>query len=95
MQLNQIVRSELERIPRLMRNVMLLRDIQGLPIEDVANQLGMTYLRRQVTPGSRTLGTTKPNVPPLPADVWRLGVVPDGRALNRVGRHLFLQVASQ
>jgi len=42
LQLNQKLRSEIRRIPPLMRNVMLLRDIQGLPLEDVAGELGIT-----------------------------------------------------
>ena len=33
---------EVGRIPRLMRSVMLLRDIQGLPMRDVARELGIT-----------------------------------------------------
>jgi len=41
-QLTQVLRSEMTRIPRLMRDVMLLRDIQGLPMRDVAGQLGIT-----------------------------------------------------
>src|SRR5579872_3867661 len=31
-QLIQVLRSEITRIPRLMRDVMLLRDVQGLPM---------------------------------------------------------------
>lgn len=42
LQLLQVMRMEVGRIPRLMRNVMLLRDIQGLPMRDVADQLGIT-----------------------------------------------------
>jgi RNA polymerase sigma-70 factor (ECF subfamily) len=41
-QLTEVLRSEVGRIPRLMRNVMVLRDIQGLPMSDVAGQLGIT-----------------------------------------------------
>jgi len=41
-QLTQCLQMEVRRIPRLMRNVMLLRDIQGLPMRDVADQLGIT-----------------------------------------------------
>ena len=42
LQFTQVVKSEVGRIPPLMRNVMLLRDIQGLPMQDVADQLGIT-----------------------------------------------------
>lgn len=41
-QLTAVLRAEVGRIPRLMRNVMMLRDIQGLPMSDVADQLGIT-----------------------------------------------------
>ena len=41
-QLTQVLRKEVRRIPPLMRNVMLLRDIQGLPMNEVADQLGIT-----------------------------------------------------
>jgi RNA polymerase sigma-70 factor (ECF subfamily) len=41
-QLCQTLRFEMGRIPRLMRNVMLLRDIQGLPMSDVAGELGIS-----------------------------------------------------
>jgi RNA polymerase sigma-70 factor (ECF subfamily) len=41
-QLNQTLRSEVRRIPPLMRNVMLLRDLQGLPMRNVAKQLGIS-----------------------------------------------------
>ncbi len=41
-QLTEILRSELSRVPPLMRNVMMLRDIEGLGIADVARQLGIT-----------------------------------------------------
>ncbi len=94
-QLNQIVRSELERIPRLMRNVMLLRDIQGLPIEDVANQLGITIsaaksrlVRARSELRSRMSRHYRPT---CGASALSRTAAP----LNRVGRHLFLQVASQ
>jgi len=41
-QLTEVLRFEVRRIPPLMRNVMLLRDIDGLPIQDVADRLGIT-----------------------------------------------------
>ncbi len=41
-QLTEVLHLEVRRIPPLMRNVMLLRDIQGLPMEDVAARLGIT-----------------------------------------------------
>ncbi len=41
-QLTEVLRLEVARIPPLMRNVMLLRDIKGLPMRDVADQLGIS-----------------------------------------------------
>jgi RNA polymerase sigma-70 factor (ECF subfamily) len=41
-QLTQVLRFEVGRIPSLMRNVMLLRDIRGLTMAEVAAQLGIT-----------------------------------------------------
>ena len=41
-QMTQVLRKEIRRIPPMLRNVMLLRDIQELPIGDVAEQLGIT-----------------------------------------------------
>jgi RNA polymerase sigma-70 factor (ECF subfamily) len=41
-QITQVLEYEVNRIPRLLRNVVLLRDIQGLPMRDVAGQLGLT-----------------------------------------------------
>ena len=41
-QLTEVLKSEVGRVPRLMRNVVLLRDIQGLPLQDVADRLGIT-----------------------------------------------------
>ena len=41
-QLTEALRTEVMRIPPLLRNVMLLRDIQGIPLRDVADQLGIT-----------------------------------------------------
>ena len=41
-QLTQTLEAEVRRIPLPMRNVMLLRDIKGLPMTDVAARLGIT-----------------------------------------------------
>lgn len=37
-----VVRREIGRIPRLLRNVVVLRDVQRLPMGEVANRLGIT-----------------------------------------------------
>src|SRR5262249_2310201 len=41
-QMKVVLRTEIRRIPPLLRNVMLLRDIQELPMTDVAEKLGIT-----------------------------------------------------
>jgi RNA polymerase sigma-70 factor (ECF subfamily) len=41
-QMKQVLNMEICRIPPLFRAVMLLRDIQGLPMSDVASRLGIT-----------------------------------------------------
>jgi len=41
-QLIEVLRTEIRRIPPLLRKVMLLRDVQGLPMMEVADQLGIT-----------------------------------------------------
>ena len=38
-ELKQLLRSEIRRVPPLLRNVMVLRDLQGLTIKDVAEKL--------------------------------------------------------
>ncbi len=41
-QMKRILRTEIRRIPPILRNVMMLRDIKELPMADVADQLGIT-----------------------------------------------------
>ena len=41
-QMKTVLRREIRRIPPMLRNVMLLRDIQELPMTDVAERLGIT-----------------------------------------------------
>jgi len=41
-QMKRVLRTEIRRIPPMLRNVMLLRDIQELPMTDVAEKLGIT-----------------------------------------------------
>ena len=41
-QLSQILQSEVRRIPPLMRDVMMLRDLEGLPMKNVADTLGIS-----------------------------------------------------
>ena len=93
-QLTEILRSEVGRIPRLMRNVMVLRDIQGLPMSDVAGQLGITVsaaksrlvrarteLRSRMTKHCAGLSNSSP-------------LSRTAAPLSRVGRHCGLQLVS-
>jgi RNA polymerase sigma-70 factor, ECF subfamily len=93
-QLSQVLRFEVGRIPRLMRNVMLLRDIQGLPMRDVADQLGITVsaaksrlvraraeLRSRMTRHYHPVRTASP-------------LSRTAAPLNRVGRHCLMQAAA-
>ncbi|HEY7337471.1 MAG TPA: sigma-70 family RNA polymerase sigma factor [Bryobacteraceae bacterium] len=41
-QLRQVLEKEIRRIPSLLRDVVLLRDVQELPISEVARRLGIT-----------------------------------------------------
>jgi RNA polymerase sigma-70 factor (ECF subfamily) len=41
-QVINLVRREINRIPSLLRNVMLLRDVEQLPMQDVALRLGLS-----------------------------------------------------
>jgi RNA polymerase sigma-70 factor (ECF subfamily) len=41
-QVDRLLRREISHVPPLMRNVMLLRDIEGLPMPEVAARLGLS-----------------------------------------------------
>ena len=41
-QMKDVLRTEIRRIPPILRNVLMLRDIQELPMTDVAQRLGIT-----------------------------------------------------
>jgi len=41
-QVDKLLRREISRVPPLMRNVMRLRDIEGLPMPEVAARLGLS-----------------------------------------------------
>ena len=41
-QVEEVLASEIRRIPALLRNVVRLRDVDELPIEEVASRLGIT-----------------------------------------------------
>lgn len=41
-ELGQILQNEIRRIPPLLREVVMLRDVQGLPMPDVAGKLGIS-----------------------------------------------------
>ncbi len=93
-QMTKVLRMEVRRIPGLMRNVMLLRDIQGLPMREVAGQLGITVsaaksrlvrarveLRARMAKHYGGLHEASP-------------VARSAAPLSRVGRHCLLRMAS-
>jgi RNA polymerase sigma-70 factor (ECF subfamily) len=41
-EVSQVLRMEIRRIPPLLRNVLLLRDVEQLPMPELAEQLGIT-----------------------------------------------------
>jgi RNA polymerase sigma-70 factor (ECF subfamily) len=41
-QLREVLRREIQCIPALLRNVVLLRDVEELPIVEVADRLGIS-----------------------------------------------------
>lgn len=41
-ELNQVLRREIQRLPPLLRDVLMLRDLQSLPTNEVADRLGIT-----------------------------------------------------
>ena len=38
----RVLRTEIRRIPPLLRNVILMRDVEELPMQDLAERLGIT-----------------------------------------------------
>ena len=69
-ELKQVLRTEMQRVPPMLRNVMLLRDIQELPMTDVAETLqisvpaansrllrGRTELRSRLKRHCQNIGT--------------------------------------
>lgn len=93
MQLTQVLKLEVRRIPSLMRNVMLLRDIQGLSMADVADRLGISVsaaksrlvrarveLRQRMAAHLNGSGNSSP--------LSRVAA-----PLNRVGRHCAIHAA--
>jgi RNA polymerase sigma-70 factor, ECF subfamily len=41
-QVREVLANEVRRIPPLLRNVVMLRDVEGLPMAEVANRLGIS-----------------------------------------------------
>jgi RNA polymerase sigma-70 factor (ECF subfamily) len=40
--MTEVIRREIRHLPTMMRNVVLLRDVDGLPLSEVASRLGIT-----------------------------------------------------
>ena len=92
-QMTDVLRLEIRRIPPVLRNVMVLRDIQELPMPDVAAQLGITVpaaksrllrarteLRSRLKRYTAGMGNSSP-------------LARAAAPLNRVARHYALQTA--
>jgi RNA polymerase sigma-70 factor (ECF subfamily) len=94
-QLNQTLHSEVRRIPPLMRNVMLLRDLQGLPMRHVAEKLGISVSAaksRLVRARTELRLRMRRHCDGLsnPSPLSRTAV-----PLSRVGRHCAVQASQQ
>jgi RNA polymerase sigma-70 factor (ECF subfamily) len=94
LQLTDVLRFEVRRIPPLLRNVMLLRDIEGLTVRDVADHLGISVsaaksrlVRARAELRLRMVRYYNPN---RGSSALSRTAAP----LNRVGRHCMLQAAS-
>jgi RNA polymerase sigma-70 factor (ECF subfamily) len=92
-QLTDVLRTEVGRIPPLLRNVMLLRDIKGLPVRDVADQLGISVsaaksrlVRARAELRLRMVRHYNPRTASSPLSRT-------AAPLARVGRHFVLRVA--
>ncbi|MEO8597493.1 MAG: sigma-70 family RNA polymerase sigma factor [Candidatus Solibacter sp.] len=93
-QLTDVLRFEVKRIPPLLRNVMLLRDMNGLSMQDVASQLGISVsaaksrlVRARAELRLRMVRHYNPN---RGSSALSRTAAP----LNRVGRHCMVQAAS-
>jgi RNA polymerase sigma-70 factor (ECF subfamily) len=90
-QMKVVLRTEIRRIPPMLRNVMLLRDIQELPMVDVAEKLGITVpaaksrlLRARAELRSRLMRHTEKsgNISPLSRSAAPLNRVAHHRAIR-------------
>ena len=93
LQLADVLRFEVKRIPPLLRNVMLLRDIKGLPVRDVAAQLGIS-----VSAAKSRLVRARAELRLRMArhyhgDSTSSALSRNAAPLNRVGRHCLLRAA--
>ena len=94
LQLTTVLRSEVMRIPPLLRNVMLLRDIKGLPVRDVALQLGITVsaVKSRLVRARAELRLRM--VRHYHGGSASSALSRNAAPLNRVGRHCVLRLAS-
>ena len=92
-QLNDVLLGEVKRIPPMLRNVMLLRDVEGLPVGDVAQQLGITVSaaksRLVRARAELRLRMVRHYNPKGPSSLLTRNAAP----LSRVGRHCLVQAA--
>ena len=93
-QLTETLRFEVKRIPPLLRNVMLLRDMNGLAMRDVADQLGISIsaaksrlVRARAELRVRMVRHYNPSC-------GSSALSRTAAPLNRVGRHCMVQAAT-
>lgn len=92
-QLTDVLRFEVKRIPPLLRNVMLLRDIKGLPVRDVADQLGISVSAAKSRLVRARAELRLRMVRHYHAQSTSSALSRNAAPLSRVGRHCLLRAA--
>jgi RNA polymerase sigma-70 factor (ECF subfamily) len=92
-ELTAALRFEVQHIPRLLRSVMLLHDIQGLPMMDVAAQLGITVAAAKSRLGRARLELRQRMARHYEGIRNSSPLSRSAAPLNRVGRHCVMRAA--
>lgn len=93
-QLTERLRAEVERIPRLLRTVMLLHDIEGRCMVDVAARLEITVAAAKSRLGRARAELRQRMIPYYAVARGRSPLSRTAAPLNRVGRHCLVRAAS-
>ena len=93
-QLTEGLKTEVERIPRLLRTVMLLHDIQGKPMIDVAAHLGITVAAAKSRLGRARAELRHRMTRYYEGVSYGSALSRTAAPLNRVGRHPLRQAAA-